>query len=110
MHTCVVLRVLVIEDNAINRQIAIELLQQVGVEVITAPDGAQAVEQARQQQENQGLDAVLMDIQMPVMDGYEATRQLRQLSMTQHLPIIAMTAHAMMEERERCLQVGMNDH
>lgn len=104
------LRVLVAEDNAINRQIAIELLQQVGVEVITAPDGAQAVEQARQQQENQGLDAVLMDIQMPVMDGYEATRQLRQLSMTQHLPIIAMTAHAMMEERERCLQVGMNDH
>ena len=101
-------RVLVVEDNAINMQVAREILQSVGVLVEAALDGSEAV--AIVTASPYRFDAVLMDIQMPVMDGYEATRRIRQVSECRNLPIIAMTAHAMREERERCLDVGMNDH
>ena len=101
------LRVLVAEDNEINQQVASELLEVVGVEVCIAPNGRIAVDMACAQR----FDAVLMDLQMPLMDGLEATRRLRTMGgVMAQLPIIAMTANAMAEDRERCLAAGMNDH
>ena len=100
------LRVLLTEDNEINQQVAIELLSGEGVQVDVAQNGKEALRMV-------GLepyDAVLMDLQMPEMDGYEATRAIRAQKMYAMLPIIAMTAHAMASEREKCLATGMNDH
>ena len=102
------LRILLAEDNEINQQIAVELLQSQGVEVTVAPDGREAVAAVLHQETLPGFDLVLMDLQMPDMDGYEATAAIRQQNAA--LPIIAMTAHAMAEEREKCLNAGMNDH
>jgi CheY-like chemotaxis protein/HPt (histidine-containing phosphotransfer) domain-containing protein len=100
-------RILLAEDNDINQQIAREILESAGLEVIVANDGRQAVAKIREQDFN----AVLMDIQMPVMDGYAATREIRRLpSDKRHIPIIAMTAHAMSGDREKSLAAGMNDH
>jgi signal transduction histidine kinase/ActR/RegA family two-component response regulator len=101
-------RVLVVEDNAINRQILDRLLRRLGMLVEFANNGREAVDAVLA--EPQRFDVVVMDVQMPVMDGLEATRLIRgQVSATQ-LPIIAMTAHAMEEERLACLAAGMNDH
>ncbi|MCF6230923.1 MAG: transporter substrate-binding domain-containing protein [Gammaproteobacteria bacterium] len=99
-------RVLVVEDNAINQRIAREILQGVGVEVEIAANGALAVQAIR----NGSFDWVLMDVQMPEMDGYQATRMIRKDKQFDHLPIIAMTAHAMAGDREKCLEAGMDDH
>jgi PAS domain S-box-containing protein len=101
------MKVLLAEDNEINRQIAIELLQSVGVEVETAVTGREAVDRLRS---GAAFDAVLMDLQMPELDGLSATREIRSDGRLRELPVIAMTAHAMVEERERCLEAGMNDH
>ncbi len=101
-------RVLLAEDNEINQQIARELLRQAGVEVVVARDGREAVE--RFAVESARLDMVLMDIQMPDMDGYEATRRIRAEPRGREIPIIAMTAHALEEERRKALAAGMNDH
>jgi two-component system sensor histidine kinase/response regulator len=101
------LRVLLAEDNEINQQIAVELLAAVGVEVEVVVNGREAVEKVLA---GAGYDAVLMDLQMPELDGLSATREIRADSRFAALPIIAMTAHALVEERERCLQAGMNDH
>ena len=101
-------RVLVVDDQPINRQVARELLEQVGMVVAIAGDGREATAIATET--GWQFDAVLMDIQMPVMDGYEATRLLREQWPPDQLPIIAMTAYAGREERDRCLQSGMNDH
>jgi two-component system sensor histidine kinase/response regulator len=101
------LRVLLAEDNEINQQIAVELLAAVGVEVEVVVNGREAVEKVLA---GAGYDAVLMDLQMPVLDGLSATREIRADPRFAALPIIAMTAHALVEERERCLQAGMNDH
>jgi two-component system sensor histidine kinase/response regulator len=103
-------RLLLVEDNEINRQIATELLKGFGANVEVACDGAEAV--ARLEGETGALpfDLVFMDLQMPVLDGYEATRRLRADRRFDALPIVAMTAHAFVEERERCLATGMNDH
>jgi two-component system sensor histidine kinase/response regulator len=102
------MRILVVEDNAINQQVAEELLGFEGALVSIAADGRQgvnAVASARVQ-----FDAVLMDIQMPVMDGYAATRAIReQLGLTR-LPIVGLTANAMASDREACLHAGMNEH
>ncbi|WP_156302731.1 response regulator, partial [Methylogaea oryzae] len=76
--------------------------------VTHAADGEAAVDRLRRLPD--GYDLVLMDIQMPVMDGYAATRAIRNELQLRELPIIAMTAHAMAEERQRCLECGMNDH
>ena len=104
-------RVLVVEDNEINRQIAEELLGAVGITVDHAENGAEALERlAPEGAAPDHYDLVLMDLQMPVMDGYEATRRIRAMEAHGDLPIVAMTAHALVEERERCLAVGMNDH
>jgi PAS domain S-box-containing protein len=103
-------RILLAEDNDINQQIAVELLESAGAQVAVAMDGQEAIEQLFNQNADEPLQLVLMDLQMPVMDGYEATRLIRQEARFQDLPIIAMTAHAMVAERQRCLQMGMNDH
>ncbi|MES2948614.1 MAG: response regulator [Pseudomonadota bacterium] len=102
-------RVLLVEDNAINQQIATELLQSVGAQVDVADNGAIAL-QLLEQAADTHYDLVLMDLQMPVMDGFEATRRLRQNPRFTNLPIVAMTAHALASERDNCLAVGMNDH
>jgi two-component system sensor histidine kinase/response regulator len=99
-------RVLVVEDNAINQQVARELLEGVGAIVAIADSGRAAVEQAIAAVP--AFDAVLMDLQMPGMDGFEATRRIREHQRT--LPIIAMTAHAFEQEKGKCLAAGMNDH
>jgi signal transduction histidine kinase/DNA-binding response OmpR family regulator/HPt (histidine-containing phosphotransfer) domain-containing protein len=102
------LRLLVVEDNSMNQQVARELLTYQGAQVEVAGDGRQGVERVAAAQPP--FDAVLMDIQMPVMDGYEATRILREVMGRTTLPIIAMTAHALDSDREACLAAGMNDH
>jgi PAS domain S-box-containing protein len=104
-------RVLVVEDNEINQQVARELLEGAGVVVSIAANGREAVAAVAEALAGRTrLDAVLMDIQMPEMDGYEATREIRKDPRSAALPIIAMTAHALDFEKERCRQAGMNDH
>ncbi|WP_172202002.1 PAS domain S-box protein [Niveibacterium sp. COAC-50] len=98
-------RVLVVDDAELNQEVAREYLQSVGVSVALASNGAEAVAMLAQQR----FDAVLMDCQMPVMDGYAATRALRQQDALASLPIIALTANALAGERERVLEAGMND-
>jgi signal transduction histidine kinase/CheY-like chemotaxis protein len=99
-------KVLLAEDNEINQELAIELLQRVGMQVTVARDGRIALELLKAHT----FDVVLMDCQMPGMDGYEATRRIRQTPQWQGLPIIAMTANAMLGDREKALAAGMNDH
>ena len=103
-------RVLLVEDNEMNRQISVELLKSAGVMVEVACDGREAVDKLMQTKAELPYDMVLMDIQMPNMDGYEATRLIRMNEHLASLPIIAMTAHALDEEKQRCLAAGMNDH
>ena len=102
------LRLLVVEDNALNRQIARELLAGEGAEVSLAEGGLEGVKLA--QAEQPPFDAILMDIQMPDIDGLEATRRIRQNPAHQTQPIIAMTANASHADRDQCLAAGMNDH
>jgi len=99
-------RVLVVEDNEINQEVASELLGDMGVRVDIAHNGVEAI--ARVQDIAYAL--VLMDMQMPVMDGLDATREIRKLPEGEGLPIIALTANAMASDRRRCLEAGMNDH
>ena len=98
-------RVLLAEDNAVNREVAVELLRSVGLIVETAEDGREAVEQAL----TRPFDLVLMDMQMPALDGLEATRRIRAAGSVA-LPIVAMTANAFGEDRSACLAAGMDDH
>jgi two-component system sensor histidine kinase/response regulator len=102
-------RILLTEDNEINQQIASELLEGAGAIVTIANNGREAVE-ILWSDPQPPFDAVLMDLQMPEMDGYQATAKLRSDTRFATLPIIAMTAHATIEERQRCLAAGMNDH
>ncbi|GAB3123713.1 PAS domain S-box protein [Novispirillum itersonii] len=100
-------RLLLAEDNTINQMVATELLQAMGASVTVCDNGLEAVERLRQDAD---FDVVLMDVQMPVMDGYTAARAIRGLPGRAALPVIAMTAHAMASDRDRCLEAGMNDH
>ncbi len=104
-------RILLVEDNELNQEIAMTILEEAGCAVDVASDGAEAVEKVRHSLENP-YDVVLMDIQMPVMDGIEATKTIRALDDPQlaRLPIVAMTANAFEEDRQRVLSAGMNGH
>jgi signal transduction histidine kinase/HAMP domain-containing protein/ActR/RegA family two-component response regulator len=99
-------RVLLAEDNAVNQEVAVALLSSAGLQVDVAEDGQQAVDMI----ERGDYALVLMDVQMPVMDGLDATRAIRRSARGHDLPILAMTANAFAEERQRCLDAGMNDH
>jgi two-component system sensor histidine kinase/response regulator len=98
-------RVLLVEDNDINQIVATEILQDHGLNVDVADDGSMALAMVQQQ----AYDIVLMDMQMPVMDGVTATREIRKLAQFANLPILAMTANAMQQDRDKCLEAGMND-
>lgn len=102
------LRILVAEDNLINQKLAKYMLSNLGHEVTLAANGKEAVESSQ----NNQFDFILMDVQMPVMDGLEATRAIREREKQSylHIPIIALTAHAMKGDRERCLEAGMDDY
>jgi two-component system, sensor histidine kinase and response regulator len=99
-------RILLVEDNEVNRLLAAELLTDLGIEVTVALNGREGVDRLQAEP----FDLVLMDIQMPVMDGFTATKLIRADGRFQSLPIVAMTAHAMSGDRERSLNAGMNDH
>ncbi len=99
--------VLLAEDNRVNQLVAKKMLESMGCQVTIADDGARAVEAARESR----FDLILMDCQMPVMDGFEATKQIRSLCEgSAQTPIVALTANALKEDRARCLQAGMNDY
>ncbi len=102
------LRLLLAEDNGINQKLAVVLLQKAGYSVDAVENGLQAVQRVKAEHYN----AVLMDVQMPELDGFEATRRIRawEVLRKRHIPIIAMTAHALAGDRERCLQSGMDDY
>ncbi len=102
-------RVLLVEDNAVNRQLAVELLREVDIETITADNGEEALD-ILNASDVPAFDLIFMDLQMPGMDGFTATRHIRDNPAFTDLPIVAMTAHATLEERNRCLAAGMNDH
>jgi len=97
--------ILLVEDNEINRIVAIELLAEVHLQVDVAENGEIALEKLAHNR----YDCILMDVQMPVMDGCRATQRLREMDGYQHIPVIAMTANAMNDDRNKCLAVGMND-
>ncbi|HYF90457.1 PAS domain S-box protein [Azospirillum sp.] len=98
--------VLLVEDNLVNQQVACGLLELVGIEAMVVGSGEEALQCLREVK----FDLVLMDVQMPGLDGYETTRLIRRELELSALPIVAMTAHAMAGDRERCLDAGMNDH
>jgi PAS domain S-box-containing protein len=97
---------LLVEDNPINQQVAVEILSEAGIVVDTAKDGREGIEAIR----GRNYDGVLMDVQMPGMDGFEATRLIRNEEKYTNLPIIAMTANAMKGDKEKCIAAGMNDY
>lgn len=99
-------RVLLVEDNPVNQMVAKGMLAKLGCEVLVASHGGEALEQLEQEP----IDLVLMDCNMPVMDGYEATRRIRLNGRWPELPVIALTANALSDERERCRAAGMNDY
>ena len=99
-------RILLVEDNLVNQKVALGFLKRLGLAVEIAGDGQRAVALCREQ----NFDLIFMDIQMPVMDGYEATAHIRRESSGGDVPIVAMTANAMDGDRERCLAAGMNDY
>lgn len=99
-------KILLVEDDELNRDMLLRRLERKGMEVEIAVNGREAVEKSTQD----CFDVVLMDISLPVMDGYEATRTLRAQAKTQNLPIIGLSAHAMVGDREKALQAGCDDY
>lgn len=99
-------RVMVVEDNKVNQQVASELLTQAGIEVVLADNGQQALDKLAQNP----VDCILMDVQMPVMDGYTATRHIRANPQWDSIPVVAMTANVMSEDKQACEEAGMTSH
>ena len=100
------LRILLAEDNAVNQKLALRILQQMGYRADVASNGVEAVESIQRQT----YDVILMDVQMPDMDGLDATREIRKLTNIIQPRIVAMTANALEGDREMCLAAGMNDY
>ena len=99
-------KILVVEDNEDNREILVRRLERLGgFEILVATNGKEALEVAAQSRP----DLIFMDLRMPVMDGYEATRALRQMEWGRDLPVVAITAHTMEEDREKAFSAGCND-
>jgi CheY-like chemotaxis protein len=98
-------RILLVEDNEMNRDMLSRRLERRGYGVLIATDGAQGVSLALQERP----DLILMDMSLPVLDGWEATRQIKQAADTRHIPVIALTAHAMSTDEERARQAGCDD-
>jgi len=99
-------KILLVEDNEMNRDMLSRRLQRKGYEVVLAVDGPSGVETAR----TQAPELVLMDMSLPVLDGWEATRLLKADAATRHIPVIALTAHAMSSDREKALEAGCDDY
>ena len=99
-------RILLVEDNEMNRDMLSRRLQRRGFDVSIAIDGVDGIEKAR----TGGYDLILMDMSLPAIDGWDATRRLRALPETRDVPIIALTAHAMVGDRDRALEAGCNDY
>jgi two-component system cell cycle response regulator DivK len=99
-------RILLVEDNEMNRDMLSRRLQRRGYEVIIAVDGPQGVAMAQ----SQAPDLVLMDMSLPLMDGWEATRALKAAAETKHIPVIALTAHAMSTDRDKAMEAGCDDY
>jgi len=99
-------KILLVEDNEMNSDMLSRRLQRKGHEVLIAMDGAQGVELAQ----SENPDLILMDMSLPVLDGWEATQQLKAAPETSGIPIIALTAHAMAGDREKCIEVGCDDY
>jgi CheY-like chemotaxis protein len=110
VHDALGIRILLVEDNEMNQQVATELLESAGAIVSVANHGGEAVKILTGGDQAPPFDLVFMDLQMPEMDGYTAARLIRAQQRLKGLPIIAMTAHALVEEHQRCLDAGMNDH
>ncbi|MCS6835381.1 MAG: response regulator [Anaerolineae bacterium] len=100
------MKILLVEDNEMNLDMLSRRLSRRGFEIAIATDGAQGVELAKSEQP----DLILMDMSLPVMDGWEATRRLKSDPQVQHIPIIALTAHAISGDRERCLAAGCDEY
>jgi two-component system, cell cycle response regulator DivK len=98
--------ILIVEDNLVNRKLLLTVLRPHGYRLLTALDGEEAVRIAGQEVP----DLILMDLQLPKINGYEATQQLKKHQSTAHIPIIALTAHAMAKEQEQALQIGFNGY
>jgi CheY-like chemotaxis protein len=99
-------KILLVEDNEMNRDMLARRLERRGYEVVMAVDGDQGLQLAQAE----APDLILMDMSLPVLDGWEATRRLKAMPVTQEIPIIALTAHAMSGDREKALEAGCNDY
>lgn len=99
-------KILLVEDNEMNRDMLSRRLQRRGYAVVTAQDGEKGLSLAH----SESPDLILMDISLPVLDGWEATRRLKANPSTRHIPIIALTAHAMVTDREKAAEVGCDDY
>lgn len=99
-------KILLVEDNEMNRDMLSRRLQRRGYEVVIAVDGAEGVASAR----SQSPDLILMDMSLPIMTGWDATRSLKSDPETRHIPVIALTAHAMSTDRDQAMQAGCDDY
>ena len=99
-------KILVVEDNEINRDMVVRRLQRRGFTIVSAVDGQQGIDMTRSEKP----DLILMDMSLPVVDGWEATRQIKSDPNIKHIPIIGLTAHAMVGDRDKAIQAGCNDY
>lgn len=99
-------KILLVEDNEMNRDMLSRRLKRKGYDVVIATDGAQGVDMAK----SEAPDLILMDMGLPVLDGWQATQQIKAMPLTRHIPVIALTAHAIAGDREKCLEAGCDDY